>query len=144
MSSNEIHKFTGWIDSRRRPLLNLRVYHAVARRDLIVCAVVDTGFNGYLLWELGTGNLSEFPGELSPLYESVEVAGGTILVAVAATHIQWFGTEGVYTPIEALVSLTPKGRVSRDPIVFVGTALMSGGTLVVDFLNATLRIEQTQ
>jgi len=106
--------------------------------------LVDTGFNGYLLWECSASNLSDFPGELSPLYESVEVAGGTILTALAAVYIQWFEGEGVYTRVEALVSVSTKQHRSGDPTAFVGTALLSGMALVVDFLGATLRIERSR
>jgi predicted aspartyl protease len=105
--------------------------------------LVDTGFNGYLLWECRTDNFSDFPGEVSPLYESVEVAGGKILAALAVAYIHWFEEEGVYTRVEALVSSSAREIVSSEPVAYVGTALLSGMTLLVDFLEATLRIERS-
>jgi predicted aspartyl protease len=125
------------VDDRRRPLINLRVW-----RDQSVCALVDTGFNGYLLWEASEGDGADFPGELSPLYESVEVAGGQVLAALAWTSINWFGEADVYIGVETLVALSGKRSRAGDPVAYVGTALLSGATLVVDFLAATLRIER--
>jgi predicted aspartyl protease len=119
-------------------LINLQV-----SQGKIACALVDTGFNGYLLWECRTDNFSDFPGEVSPLFESVEVAGGAILVALAVANIHWFEEEGVYTRVEALVSSSAKETESADPVVYVGTALLSGMTLLVDFLIATLHIERS-
>ena len=131
------NRVVGWIDSRRRPLINLRV-----SPDRTVSAVVDTGFNGYLLWEGTPTNLSDFPGELSALYESVEVAGGQILAALATMPIQWFA-EGAYTSFETLVALSDKRHRPGDPMVFVGTALLSGKMLVIDFTEETVRIQRS-
>jgi predicted aspartyl protease len=139
LNTNRIDKIAGWIDDRRRPLVNLRVWRAEA-----VCALVDTGFNGYLLWECSTKNGSDFPGALSSLYESVEVAGATILVNLAVLHIQWFDEEGVFTPVETLVSLSGKPHSTGNPSALLGTAQLSGMKLVIDFLEATLRIERSR
>jgi predicted aspartyl protease len=119
-------------------LINLQV-----SQGKIACALVDTGFNGYLLWECRTDDFSDFPGEVSPLFESVEVAGGTILAGLAVADIHWLGEEDVYIRVEALVSSSAKETESADPVAFVGTALLSGMTLLVDFLEATLRIERS-
>jgi predicted aspartyl protease len=102
---------------------------------------VDTGFNGYLLWEGTPANLTDFPGELSPLYESVEVAGGKILANLALTSIQWL--DGDYSSVETLVALSDKSHQPGDPVAFVGTALLSGTTLIVDFLAGTVNIGRT-
>lgn len=139
MNTNRIDGLSGWVDDRRRPLLNLRLV-----RDEVVCVLVDTGFNGYLLWEGGMGNGSTFPGELSPLYELVEVAGATILVNLASVDIQWFGDEGRVTRVETLVSISGKQQAPGNPAALLGTALLSGMILVVDFLDATLRIERSK
>ena len=138
MSTDRTDRLTGWIDDRRRPLINLRL-----ERHEILCALVDTGFNGCLLWECSPDELLSFPGELSPLYESIEVAGGTILAALAVVSIHWFEQEGVFTRIETLVSLSTKRHKAGDPVVFVGTALLSGMILFVDFLKGSLRIERS-
>jgi predicted aspartyl protease len=119
-------------------LINLQV-----SQGKFACALVDTGFNGYLLWECRTDDFSDFPGEVSPLFESVEVAGGTILAALAVADIHWLGEEDVYTRVEALVSSSARETESADPVAYVGTALLSGMTLLVDFLEATLRIERS-
>jgi predicted aspartyl protease len=125
------------VDDRRRPLINLRVW-----RDQNVCALVDTGFNGYLLWEASESNGTDFPGELSSRYESIEVAGGQALVVLAWTSIDWLGEEGVYVGVETFVSLTGRRARAGDPVAYVGTALLTGTTLIVDFLAATLQIER--
>jgi predicted aspartyl protease len=101
LNTDRVNRLTGWVDDRRRPLLNLRVW-----RDETVCVLVDTGFNGYLLWESGRNDSSDFPGELSALYESVEVAGATIFVNLAAVYIQWFDKNRTFRRVEALVSLS--------------------------------------
>jgi predicted aspartyl protease len=136
LSTGKTRNIVGWVDDRRRPLINLRVW----RED--VCALVDTGFNGYLLWEASESDGADFPGELSSLYESIEVAGGQALVMLAWTNIDWLGEEGDYTGVETFVSLTAKRTRAGDPVAYVGTALLTGATLVVDFLAATLRIER--
>jgi hypothetical protein len=71
------------------------------------------------------------------------VAGGKILARFALVWIHWFDDEGIFTPVEAWLSLSAKEHRPGDPIVFVGTALLSGMTLAVDFLNGTLRIERS-
>jgi hypothetical protein len=111
-------------------------------RDRNVCALVDTGFNGYLLWEASESNGGDFPGELSSLYESIEVAGGQALVVLAWTNIDWLGEEGVYVGVETFVSLTGRRARAGDPVAYVGTALLTGTTLIADFLAATLQIER--
>jgi predicted aspartyl protease len=136
LSTDKDRHFVGWIDSRHWPLINLRFW-----REKTVCALLDTGFNGYLLWE--AGELSEFPGELTSLYESVEVAGGNILVNLAWASIQWFGEEGVYTGVETFVAVSHKRRRAGDPSALLGTALLTGTTVIADFANGTLRIQQS-
>ena len=138
MSTERIDRVDGWIDTRRRPLINLRV-----RDDRLVCTLVDTGFNGYLLWESRPDDLLDFPGELSTLYESVEVAGGTILANLAVAHIKWFGPGDAYAAVETLVGISARERGGGDPAALLGTALLSGLILVADFLNATLHIERS-
>jgi predicted aspartyl protease len=107
----------------------------------MVCALVDTGFNGYLLWELSESDASAFPGALSPLYEPVEVAGGKLLATVGTLSIHWF--EDDFIQIDTLVAASAKPHRPGDPIVFIGTALLSGMSLFVDFLNGILRIERS-
>ena len=138
MNTDKVASFVGWIDSRHRPLLNLRFWP-----DKIVCALLDTGFNGYLLWETSEAGLAEFPGELTSLYESVAVAGTNILVNLAWASIQWFGEEGVYIGVETFVALSEKRRRPGDPSALLGTASLTGATVIADFANGTLRIQQS-
>ena len=137
MSTGKTRSIIGWVDDRRRPLINLRVW-----RDQTVCVLVDTGFNGSLLWETSDRDGADFPGELTALYQSVEVAGGRVLVALAWTNIDWFGEAGAYIGVEAFVALSGRRNRAGDPVAYIGTALLSGTTLIVDFLAATLRIER--
>jgi hypothetical protein len=74
----------GWVDDRRRVLIDLRLTSRQA-----VCASINTGFNGYLLWESLPDDLADF-GEVSTLYEEVEVAGGRSLVVLGTSRICWF------------------------------------------------------
>jgi predicted aspartyl protease len=129
---------TGWVDHRRRPLINLQFW-----RDRKICAAIDTGFNGYLLWEGTPENLSEFPGELTSAHGWVEVAGGNILATLGTTCIHWFEDEGRFTRVDIRVAMSNKVRRRGDPVVFVGTALLSGLSLFVDFTAQILRIERS-
>jgi len=137
LSTNPADRLTGWIDGRRRPLVNVRLGDGK-----IVCALVDTGFNGYLLWEGSVGGQLGFPGELSPLYRPIEVAGGKILANLGMITIQWFHD---LISIETLVATTTaKQHRSGDPVLFIGTALLSGMSLFVDFLNGSVHIERSR
>jgi predicted aspartyl protease len=105
--------------------------------------LVDTGFNGHLLWEAAEADLSEFPGELTGLYESVEVAGGNVLAGLAWTSIQWLGEEeGVYVGVETFVAISDRRHTRGDPVALLGTALLTGATLTVDFAGGSLRIHK--
>jgi predicted aspartyl protease len=139
LNTHKIQSFVGWIDSRLRPLINIRFW-----RNKNMCALLDTGFNGYLLWEASEIELSDFPGELSSLYESIEVAGGNILVMLARASIQLFEEEGVYTDVETFVALAYRRRGRGDPSVLLGTALLTGTTVHADFAAGTLRIQQAR
>ncbi|MEJ2375996.1 MAG: hypothetical protein P8Y53_13445 [Pseudolabrys sp.] len=137
MNTDKLRRLVGWIDNRRRPLLNIQFRHGKT-----VCALLDTGFNGYLLWEASETELSDFPGELSSLYESVEVADGNILVNLAWTNIQWLGDAAPDTGVETFVAVASKRRRPGDPSVLLGTALLAGTAVLVDFAGEMLRIEQ--
>lgn len=132
-------RITGWIDDHRRPLINLHVLQD--GRDQIVCAWIDTGFNGSLLWESTTARLLDFPGEISSLYRSVEVAGGAILTSLADMSVHWFGEPGTYLRIETLVARTDHDRARTDPQVLLGTAMLSGKTLTIDFLEGLVQVQ---
>jgi len=106
-----------------------------------VCALIDSGFNGYLLWECRDGNLSDFPGQLTPLYRSVEIPGGAGLARLGVISIQWF--QDIFIPVETLVLFVSARRASDTPKAYLGNALLSGMSLHIDFLNATLRIERS-
>jgi hypothetical protein len=84
------------------------------RHDRTVCASIDTGFNGYLLWENVPPDLPDF-GEVSPLYEEVEVAGGRILVMLGLASIHWFDEEGTYRQTDLFLHFPTRdwGQVIR-------------------------------
>ena len=125
----------GWVDDRRRVLINLRLTLRQA-----VCASIDTGFNGYLFWESLPDDLADF-GELSTLYEEVEVAGGRSLVVLGTSRIHWFDNEAV--EVESLFALTSKRLRPGDPVVLVGTALLSGTILAIDFSKGTVNVDRS-
>lgn len=132
-------RVTGWVDERRRPLINIHVLHDGHER--LVCAWIDTGFNGSLLWESTTAGLLDFPGEISGLYQSVEVAGGTILTSLADMSVHWFGESGSYSRIDTLVARTDRDRPRTEPQLLLGTAMLSGKTLTVDFLDGLVTVQ---
>jgi hypothetical protein len=124
----------GWVDNRRRALINLGIgLHRTC------CASIDTGFNGYLLWEAVPDDF-DF-GELSSLYEEIEIAGGRSLVALGKSRIRWFDEQPI--EIEALFAVSNKRLRSGDPVALVGTALLSGTFLAIDFVEGTVNIRRT-
>jgi predicted aspartyl protease len=127
----------GWVDHRRRPLVNLHIWPGRQ-----ICAVIDTGFNGYLLWD-GPEDVLQFSGASTSAYRLVEVAGGTIMTTVGTTTIQWFQEDDRYIEVETLIATSSKVHRRGDPVVFIGTALLSGLSLFVDFSARTLRIERS-
>jgi hypothetical protein len=80
---------------------------------------------------------------MSALYESVEVAGGKVLATLAWTSIEWFDENGIYTGVETFVTISDKRRRPGDPIALLGTALLTGTILTVDFAGETLRIQRS-
>jgi hypothetical protein len=122
-------------------LINLHVLHG--GRDRLLCAWIDTGFNGSLLWESATASLLDFPGEISSLYQSVEVAGGTIMASLGDLSVKWFAESGVYSRVETLVARTDRDRPRQEPQVLIGTALLSGKILTVDFLDGLVAVQSS-
>lgn len=135
MTTSTPNEVLGWVDDRRRAFVNLRLHP-----DRTLCGLIDTGFNGYLLWEHLPPDLQDF-GETSPLYEEVEVAGGLILVMLGITRVYWFGAEGTYRAIESLFAISSKRLWSGDAMVLIGTAMLSGKRLVIDFAESIVRIQ---
>ena len=125
---------SGWVDARRRSLITVQC----GDNNEAITAWVDTGFNGALLFEATRSNLEQLPVRLTRLYGMVEVVGGSTVSAFGRTTISWLGER---VEVESVVALTDKHHGRGDPIAFVGTALLSGSTLAIDFLNGVVRID---
>jgi predicted aspartyl protease len=92
----------GHVDQRERPLVRV----SLPDRDRSFLALVDTGFNGWLLMEAMDAESLGFV--LSELTVLVEFAGrGQSRLRVAHGHIMWFGKP---QRIEVLVSTVEGGR----------------------------------
>lgn len=137
MNTQRTSSLLGWVDDRRRPLINFRVW-----RERTVCALVDTGFNGYLLWENLPSDLPDF-GETTLLYEEVDVAGGRILVMLGTVRAHWFDEQDRYSDVESLFAVSNRQVRVGDPVVLLGTAMLSGKVLVVDFTDSAVRIQSS-
>jgi hypothetical protein len=57
------------------------------------------------------------------------------------TRVHWFDVEGAYSGIESLFAVSTKRPRSGDPMVLIGTAMLSGKRLVIDFAESTVRIQ---
>jgi hypothetical protein len=73
----------------------------------------------------------------------VEVAGGTILTSVADVSVHWFDQPGTYSRIEALVVRADRNRPRADPQWLLGTAMLSGKTLTIDFVEGVLTVQSS-
>jgi predicted aspartyl protease len=129
-----LSEIVGHVDARDRPLMRV----ALPDGDQSFLAVVDTGFNGWLMMEATDARNLKFA--LSDASTSVELAeGGRKRVEIARGEIMWFGR---CHPIEVFVSTGERARAAADePIALVGTRLLSPHRLEIDFEKRLVRIQ---
>jgi predicted aspartyl protease len=124
-----LSEIAGHVDLRNRPLVNV----AIPGHEDPILALIDTGFNGYLLVHediaqrlcfisTGTTTMVEFAGHAR---RKLYVADGQII---------WFGE---LTPVPVLVSTEdrPRPAIPDEPIALIGTGLLNPHKLVVDFAS---------
>ena len=116
---------TGTLGPDRRPTIAVGIE---GRKDPLIC-VVDTGFNGKI-WvpeQLSKDQVFEPVGS-----EYLGLADGSVIaVALAMVTIDWFGQA------EALSAIV--GGAGDPPL---GTALLVGCRLEVDFVEGSVRVER--
>jgi hypothetical protein len=71
----------------------------------------------------------------------VEVAGGTILTSLADMSVHWFEESGSYSRVETLVARTDRDRPRAEPQLLLGTTMLSGKTLTIDFLEGLVAVQ---
>jgi predicted aspartyl protease len=133
-----LSELVGHVDERDRPLIRV----PIPDRDRSFLALVDTGFNGWLLMEAGDAVSLGFV--LSELAVSVEFAGrGRSHLGVAHGYIVWFGRRH---RVEVLMSTARAGRPASpdEPVALLGTRLLRPHQLKVDFGDRTVAIESRE
>ncbi|HEY7299323.1 MAG TPA: hypothetical protein VH684_15560 [Xanthobacteraceae bacterium] len=131
-------ELVGHVDGRERPLIRV----PIPDQDRSFLALVDTGFNGWLLMEAVDAASLGFV--LSELALSVEFAGrGHNHLGVAHGYIVWFGRRH---RVEVLVSTARAGRpaLPDEPVALLGTRLLRPHQLTVDFGAHTVSIESRE
>jgi predicted aspartyl protease len=126
-------KVTGSVDDLGRPVVRIEV----PGRDGVL-AVIDTGFNRALLLEAREAQAMGFV--LTEEIESVELGTSVrAIVRAAIGRIMWLGRE---VKVQAFVSTEPS-TTNRSNIAraLVGTELLAGCLLLVDFATRIVEIE---
>jgi len=116
---------TGTLGPDGRPTITVRIE---GRREPLAC-ILDTGFNGKL-WV--PGDLAEDPGFEPVGSEYISLADGSIVVAgIATATIDWFDQPEAITVIVG---------GTGEPLL--GTGMLAGCRLHVDFVDRTVRVER--
>lgn len=126
-------KLLGSVDDRGRPVVRI----TVVGRDDDVLATIDTGFNGEVMIVEGdvaaVGVIARREGRRVELGhgESVTVRSGRL-------RIGWLGHD---REVSVLVGERREASRIGDPILLIGTRLLSPHLLFIDFDARTVEIE---
>ncbi len=126
-------KVTSSVDDRLRPLIRLRIL----ARDDEALATVDTGFNGQLM--MTDGDARRWRVTLLDNAEKVELGHGLqVDVQLGEVDIMWMERKR-----RATVFISERSEPTRDgePVVLIGTSLLTPHLLLVDFEARTVEIE---
>lgn len=127
----------GRVDAERRPLLQLQLPDATS-----ILALVDTGFNGEL-W-LTKSDAVVCGVEFDEIDERIGYVAGwrPVRETLGEVRIVWFGMERV---VGVVVDLDSEHRtvIADDPVVVVGTALLSPSIVTLDFDKGTLALRKS-
>jgi predicted aspartyl protease len=127
-------ELTGYVDDFRRPLVRITVDGLFDS----TLSLVDTGFNDSILIPIDLA----FAAGLDPVAQIwVSLAAGQrSKVFICDGTIEWFGTP---LDIEMLVSLNKAAdREEEAPRLSIGTKLLDGCQLTIDFSERTLPIRR--
>lgn len=124
----------GSVDQRRRPIIRLQI--SGARDDVV--ALLDTGFNGELL--VAQQDVQRLGVNVRPLSSQAIMGDGSVVeVRRGDCSIMWLGST---RRTEVLVSsVFVRAKLADDPVVLIGTQLLSPNLLLIDFAAATVEIE---
>ena len=120
---------SGLVNARGEAVLTVRVVGGDRRRDEPVEAVIDTGFDGYLLMPPSVADSLSLPrlGSTRPTLAD----GRVVTMPVHIASVLWHGRS---RPVRVLVA---------DGGSLVGTALLRDSRLVVDFVpGGSVRVEE--
>jgi len=120
----------GWVNERGEPQVELVIDLGPARGHVVTQAVIDTGFNGYLSVPLALLRSADW--ELLG-FEEYELASGEVVSEPVYWGRVLFGGEerSVYAV------------ATRASDVLVGTGMLKGKVLTVDFGAGTVLIERS-
>jgi predicted aspartyl protease len=126
----------GHVDLRNRPLVSI----SIPNYEDNILALVDTGFNGYLL--VHQDNARHLGFSLPGVEITVELAGHAMRrFRVADGRVLWFGQ---VREVPVLLSTEDYSLVAPDePVLLIGTALLNPNKLIVDFTNRSVVIAQS-
>jgi predicted aspartyl protease len=131
-----LSEIVGHADLRHRPLINL----SIPGREDPVLALIDTGFNGYLLTNHNVAQQLDF--RLPGIEISVELAGHTVRrFELADGRIDWFG-EIRQVPVLVSSDEPAMSTVADEPWILIGTALLNPHRLIIDFSTRRVLIAQ--
>ena len=126
-------KVIGSVDGRHRPLIRVRF----VGRDDDVLAIVDTGFNGQVMMASGDARLLGVT--LLEDNEEVELGHGKkVDVRLGEVRIEWLDEQH---RVSVFVSERPEPTREGEPVMLLGTKLLSPHLLFVDFDARTVEIE---
>jgi predicted aspartyl protease len=126
----------GHVDARNRPLVTF----SVPGHEDAVLALVDTGFNGYLLMHADVAKGLGFL--VTDVTIPVEFAGyARREVNLAGGRITWFD-QTIDVDVLVTTEERPRNVGSDEPIALIGAGLLNPHRLVVDFGSRRVSITQ--
>ena len=131
-------EIVGHGDPRNRPLVRI----SIPGHEDTVLALLDTGFNGYLLIHEAIARQLGFA--TTGAATNVELAGHVLQeLYVADGTISWFN-KSVLVPVLVRTEERPSQLGPDEPIALIGTALLNPHKLVVDFTSRRVLIAQAE
>lgn len=126
-------KLIGHVDDRGRPVARVTVFG----REDDVLATIDTGFNGEVM--LVEGDAALLGVVIHEEGERVELGHGeNVNVRLGRLRIRWLDQDRV---VSALIARRREASREGEPVMLIGTELLSPHLLFVDFDKRTVEIE---
>ena len=126
-------KLLGAVDQRGRPVVRITV---LGHEDEIL-ATIDTGFNGEVM--IVEGDAAAVGVRMREDGERVELGHGeSVNVRLGRLRIRWLDTE---REVSVFVGARREPSREGEPIMLIGTRLLSPHLLFIDFEEKTVEIE---